>query len=110
VRSSISFEGESFFDGRFKGGIVVEGIFNLVEGLWWMGLGMGLLLRTSRQAVSRCLISWLAVILILFGLSDFVEIFSGAWWRPWWLAVWKAACLTTGILLLIFLLRKRRKR
>jgi hypothetical protein len=28
-----------------------------------------------------------------FGLSDLVEVTTGAWWRPWWLLAWKAACL-----------------
>ena len=35
------------------------------------------------------------VALVLFGLSDLVEIRTGSWLRPWWLFVWKAVCLGT---------------
>ena len=28
-----------------------------------------------------------------FGISDFVEIHTGAWYRPWWLLAWKATCV-----------------
>ncbi|NEP59824.1 MAG: hypothetical protein F6K31_22935 [Symploca sp. SIO2G7] len=34
-----------------------------------------------------------AVIFSLFGLSDIVEVETGAWWRPWWLFVWKSFCV-----------------
>jgi hypothetical protein len=34
-----------------------------------------------------------ACVLVAFGFSDVVEIQTGAWWRPWWLLVWKGACL-----------------
>ena len=32
---------------------------------------------------------------LLFSGSDAMEITTGAWWRPWWLFVWKAACVVT---------------
>lgn len=28
-----------------------------------------------------------------FGVSDIIELQTGAWWRPWWLLLLKAACL-----------------
>ena len=34
-----------------------------------------------------------AVAFLLFSASDAVEIQTGAWWRPWWLFVWKAGCV-----------------
>jgi hypothetical protein len=37
---------------------------------------------------------------LLFGISDLVEIRTGAWWRPWWLLVWKGACILAMIWLL----------
>ncbi|MEM6315778.1 MAG: hypothetical protein AAF743_16945 [Planctomycetota bacterium] len=39
----------------------------------------------------------LAVILVAFGVSDIVETRTGAWYRPWWLLVWKAACVIGAI-------------
>ena len=41
-----------------------------------------------------------AATLTLFGLSDIVEIQTGAWWQPWWLLVWKGACISGLVLLL----------
>jgi hypothetical protein len=38
-------------------------------------------------------------VLVAFGLSDLVEARTGAWWRPWWLLVWKASCLAALSLL-----------
>jgi hypothetical protein len=35
----------------------------------------------------------LAVTLAVFGASDLVESRTGAWWKPWWLFVWKAICV-----------------
>jgi hypothetical protein len=36
---------------------------------------------------------FLAVFLTGFGISDIVEIFTGAWWKPASLLLMKAACL-----------------
>jgi hypothetical protein len=35
----------------------------------------------------------LAVSLLFFGVSDLIEVHTGAWWRPWWLFMLKALCL-----------------
>lgn len=35
----------------------------------------------------------LMITFIAFGISDLVETTTGAWWRPWWLFVWKALCI-----------------
>ncbi|HTD65354.1 MAG TPA: hypothetical protein VK846_02340, partial [Candidatus Limnocylindria bacterium] len=35
----------------------------------------------------------LALTLAVFGGSDLVEARTGAWWKPWWLFVWKALCV-----------------
>lgn len=44
---------------------------------------------------------------ILFGATDVIEAGTGAWWRPWWLFAWKAACL---LILLAFLVQHLRHR
>ena len=36
----------------------------------------------------------------LFGVSDVIELDTGAWWRPWWLGVMKAACVLVFVLAL----------
>jgi hypothetical protein len=51
----------------------------------------------------------MAIILILFGISDFVEMVSGAWWQPWWLLVWKALCIGVGFILIILIYKTERR-
>jgi hypothetical protein len=68
----------------------------------WIAIGVVSLvigLRKSGYARSRCLI--LALTLGTFGVSDLVETRTGAWWRPWWLFVWKAACVVVLLALLV---------
>jgi hypothetical protein len=60
--------------------------FNLGEGIFWMLLAGILLVRGGQKPV-------LIVALVAFGVSDLVEIRTGAWWSPWWLLAWKAGCL-----------------
>ena len=43
------------------------------------------------SARRRCLV--LAFFFAAFGGSDVVEAQYGQWWDPWWLLVWKAACV-----------------
>ena len=44
---------------------------------------------------------------LLFGLSDIVEVQTGAWWHPWWLFIWKSLCVLSMFCLLIFHLKMR---
>lgn len=33
------------------------------------------------------------IVFTAFGVSDMVEAHTGAWWRPWWLLIWKGVCV-----------------
>ncbi|MDJ0555509.1 MAG: hypothetical protein QNJ68_13910 [Microcoleaceae cyanobacterium MO_207.B10] len=44
---------------------------------------------------------------LLFGLSDIVEVQTGAWWDPWWLFIWKSLCVLSMFCLLISHLKLR---
>jgi hypothetical protein len=61
-------------------------------------------LRREKQL--RPTLFFIAFTLAVFGGSDLVEARTGAWWRPWWLFVWKAACVL--VLLLGFIRYYRR--
>jgi hypothetical protein len=77
-------------------------------GLWWLvAAAIGVAARKwSRRARADARI-WI-IILLIFGLSDVVEAHTGAWWRPWWLLVWKGGCLLVMLVLLMrYLLRAR---
>ena len=72
---------------------------NLVEAGFWVVFGLILATTASRQLPAyRKLGAAACVVSILFGLSDLVEAGTGAWWRPWWLLVWKGFCVTGLVL------------
>jgi hypothetical protein len=62
--------------------------------------------RRSGTARRRCVLA--VPVFLFFGLSDVVEVRTGAWWRPWWLFAWKATCVLGMIVLLAAHLRGRR--
>ena len=66
-------------------------IFNAIEASWWIGLGIVLVFRAGSRGSKRDRYL-LAGALVVFGISDVIEVWTGAWWRPWWLAVLKVAC------------------
>ena len=73
--------------------------FNALEACLWLALGSLLLIRANRRHPRRSLLRFGAIVLLLFGASDLVEVCTGAWWRPWWLLAWKGGCLVALLLL-----------
>ena len=68
--------------------------YNVFEILFWGVLGCEFLrrgLKLHDAARLRCMLAGLAF--LLFATSDAIEIYTGAWWRPWWLLACKAACV-----------------
>jgi hypothetical protein len=75
---------------------------NFVEAAFWIVvavIAVAIGARRPGRVRRRCFL--LAATLIPFGLSDVVETGTGAWWRPWWLFVWKAACVAVLLALLV---------
>ena len=71
-----------------------EVIGNYIEGVFWIVVGIVVLIAGYRANPAYRRISFLArVTFMIFGVSDFVEAQTGAWWRPLWLLVWKGSCL-----------------
>lgn len=75
--------------------------FNAFESVLWFTIGVVLLFLSKRQPAWRGRLQISAFGFIAFGFTDLVEMQTGAWWKPWWLFVWKAACVlllaTVGI-------------
>lgn len=75
--------------------------YNAFEVLLWGAFALEcvrrMLLRKSRPVQSGIA----AAAFFLFAVSDWIEIDTGAWWRPWWLLLIKAACVVTFCGLLI---------
>jgi hypothetical protein len=84
---------------------------NRIEAAFWTVIGLACLLAAfcpKTQPKRDALIA--AVTFIAFGGSDVVESATGAWWRPWWLLLWKGACVATPLWLLLRYARRRRRR
>lgn len=83
--------------------------FNAIEVVLWGIIGAGFAFRTFQApAGSRFTLGLAAVGFLAFAGSDAVEIQTGAWWRPWWLFAWKAACVVLLISLAVIYFRKQR--
>lgn len=80
--------------------------FNVCEGLLWTAIAIGLLVVLSRNGQNPDLMLPLALLFAVFGVSDWVEIGTGGWYKPWWMLAWKAANLL-GLATILLLLRKR---
>jgi hypothetical protein len=88
----------------------LEVIGNYIEAAFWIVVGVVLCLcgRKARPPLHK--LSFLSSgLLVLFGISDIVEAQTGAWWRPWWLLIWKGICLV-GLAWCYWQYRQIRKR
>ena len=69
---------------------------NLIEAGVWFVLAVVLFVYALRSEKRlRPTLFVLVATLAVFGGSDLVEARTGAWWKPWWLFVWKAVCVVT---------------
>jgi len=73
---------------------MVETVFNACEAGLWLMFAVIVFGRYGRappgvKRVARVM----ALLFVLFGISDLIEIESGAWWRPPGLLLFKGACL-----------------
>lgn len=81
---------------------------NYIEAGIWIAIALGFgvrIIRPSGTERYQALIAFLTF--FVFGLSDIIEVQTGAWWRPWWLLVWKSLCVFSMAALLINYLRSR---
>jgi hypothetical protein len=84
-------------------------IANHIEAAFWALIGLAFAVRGALvRDAQRASCFWTAGVFLAFGLSDVVEAWSGAWWRPWWLLVWKGGCL--GVMVVLFVGYQRRRR
>lgn len=80
---------------------------NIIEGFFWVAIGVcfTVALRWPKQRGIKLVT---AITFLMFGCSDFVEYQTGAWWRPWWLMLWKGACVCIMAAQLIVYVRGKR--
>ena len=85
--------GLRFWEWAYDVGAAAVESFNFFEGLFWIAASAYVIRKTVHGRIGPRPGAIGAALLFLFGISDFVEITTGAWWRPWWLLVWKGVCL-----------------
>jgi hypothetical protein len=69
-------------------------VFNIAEAALWVSSGLTLLVVSRKLRGRQRATTYVAAgFLFLFGFSDLIEIYTGAWWRPLWLLVIKAVCV-----------------
>jgi hypothetical protein len=86
----------------------IHSVGNAVEAVVWFILAVVVFVAGARHADIRRNAWTASAALVLFGFSDLVEIRTGAWWRPWWLLVWKGSCIAAFIVLLWIWSRRRK--
>jgi hypothetical protein len=85
-------------------------VFNIVEAAWWLVLAtLAAVLGGRARGVTPYRRFSLTVFLALFGLSDAIEVFTGAWWNPPALLMLKAVCLG-GLTVTVWLIYRDRWR
>jgi hypothetical protein len=84
-------------------------VFNFGEGIVWILIAFGIAVVFWRKRENADLMMASALLFLTFGISDFVEIKTGGWYKPWWLFAWKAANLL-GLVIVCLMFRKRRCR
>ncbi|WP_094673898.1 hypothetical protein [Hydrocoleum sp. CS-953] len=83
---------------------------NYIEaGIWFIFAGAFAISAIKNRDLVRLHRIVATFTFLLFGLSDIVEVQTGAWWHPWWLFVWKSLCVLSMFCLLIFYLKIRYK-
>jgi lipopolysaccharide export LptBFGC system permease protein LptF len=83
-------------------------IFNLCEGLLWVGIAVGFAVVFARKRRNPDLMLATGLLFLAYGVSDFVEIRTGGWYKPWSLLLWKV-CSILGFAIMYRLFRNRRK-
>jgi hypothetical protein len=84
--------------------------FNLGEGILWIAIGTALLIGGAITRANRPLKTASGLSFILFGVSDFIEMQTGSWWKPAWLLRFKALCvISLATCWWVHVLSKRRR-
>lgn len=75
-------------------------IFNIIEIIFWLGMGSLLMYYSMKKAPSRKAHAAAAgITLLVFSITDIIEIFTGSWWDPWWLLALNMLCIFSLIMI-----------
>jgi hypothetical protein len=85
-------------------------LFNIFEGIFWIGMGVQawvLSKMLSREYFKLSLFA--AGALIMFGMSDFLEIILNGLFSVWLIIIWKFLCILGLAIVLIWYIKLRLK-
>lgn len=74
--------------------------FNYLEALLWLCISSVLLVvaRLIGRNDKNYTVSMVAAVsFAAFGITDVIEASTGAWWKPWWLLLFKSVCVVVFI-------------
>jgi hypothetical protein len=82
--------------------------YNHIEFYIWLVVGIVCFLLYWKKA--KFCSSILLLTFMAFGISDLVEMRTGAWYRPWWLLIWKATCIMAILFIIRYLYKLNHKK
>lgn len=83
---------------------------NWIEVFLWSIAGIAVLASARRCGSDRRALAITAgIAFLLFAGSDYVELSTGAWWKPPWLLAWKAACVAALLWCLVRYARLKKR-
>ena len=83
-------------------------VFNFLEGIYWLTLGgLAAAVREISPLKYKTLALFAASVFVLFGITDFIEIGTGAYWDPWWLYAWNICCVVGLVVSLAWYVKLR---
>ncbi|MGD1807765.1 hypothetical protein ACP6PL_20340 [Dapis sp. BLCC M126] len=96
LQNSDSFQQAEILETVYRKGNYIEAV------IWFIFAGSFAISAIKNRELVRLHRIVATLTFLLFGLSDIVEVQTGAWWHPWWLFVWKSLCVLSMFCLLIF--------
>jgi hypothetical protein len=98
------------FEIQGEAGRTIHVVFNYGEAVVWGIAGAWVFWRSRKQhRAARILGSVASAAFLAFGVSDLIETRTGAWYEPWWLLAWKAACVVVLVACLCVHARQSRR-
>ncbi len=85
--------------------------FNFYEAIFWFLIGLSLLataLLDQSKSIYRKNLITSTLLFFAFGVSDLIEMQTGAWWRPLGLLLLKGGCIIGFILCFIRYLKLKK--
>ena len=73
-------------------------LFNYLEAGVWFLFSLIFIIKSRQDRFNKKIFTALGVTLFLFGISDIIEVQTGAWWKPVGLFLLKAGCVVSMII------------